>query len=73
MVNPDEPGQGDPGSDPAPRPFPDSLCHSCAAPPRYVLTRTATYILCPLLAIRYPRQPVHECALYRRRDEVAGE
>lgn len=74
------PGGGDarrdavPGtaSTPRPLPFPESLCHSCAAPPRYVRTRTATYILCPLLAVRYPQQPVRECALYRRRDPGAG-
>jgi hypothetical protein len=66
----DEPREEVPGTAGAPRPlpFPDSLCHSCAAPPRYVRTHSATYILCPLLAVRYPRQPVRECALYRRRD-----
>ena len=47
-----------------PRPFPDSLCHSCAAPPKYVEGRNATFILCPLLPNRYPPQPVKSCELY---------
>lgn len=48
-------------------PFPTSLCHSCAAPPRYVHTQRSTFILCPLLADKYPRQPVVQCTLYRAR------
>lgn len=48
-------------------PFPTSLCHSCAAPPRYVKTQRSTFILCPLLPDKYPRQPVVQCALYRAR------
>jgi hypothetical protein len=50
---------------PAPLPFPDSLCHRCAAPPRYVRTETSVFILCPLLTEKYPRQPVHSCPLFR--------
>lgn len=46
-------------------PFPTSLCHRCAAPPRYVKTQTSTFILCPLLPRKYPPQPVVRCALYR--------
>lgn len=45
-------------------PFPESLCHRCGAPPRYVRTRAATYILCPRLPHKYPPQPVVECALF---------
>ena len=45
-------------------PFPESLCHRCAAPPRYVVTQTSTFILCPLLPQKYPRQPVVSCALF---------
>jgi hypothetical protein len=46
-------------------PFPDSLCHRCAAPPRYIRTRTSVFIFCPLVPERYPRQPVRECAWFR--------
>ena len=49
-------------------PFPTSLCHQCAAPPRYVKTQTSTFILCPLLPEKYPRQPVVRCALFKRRE-----
>ncbi len=45
-------------------PFADSLCHRCAAPPKYVRTATSVFIRCPLLAQKYPRQPVLECAAY---------
>jgi hypothetical protein len=48
-------------------PFPTSLCHTCAAPPRYVHTQRSVFILCPLLPEKYPRQPVVHCALYRPR------
>ncbi|HEX9604380.1 MAG TPA: hypothetical protein VF973_11570 [Myxococcales bacterium] len=48
-------------------PFPESLCHRCAAPPRYVRTGTSTFILCPLLPEKYPRQPVRSCPLFRPR------
>ncbi len=51
-----------------PLPYPDSLCHRCAAPPQYVRTRTSVFIRCPLLAERYPRQPVLACPLFRPRD-----
>jgi hypothetical protein len=48
-----------------PLPFPESLCHSCAAPPKYVKTERSVFILCPLLPSKYPRQPVKACELYR--------
>lgn len=48
-------------------PFPKSLCHFCAARPRYVETKTSTFILCPLLPGKYPPQPVKTCALYVER------
>ena len=53
--------------EPAPEelPFPGSLCHRCAAPPRYVRTSTSVFILCPLVPEKYPRQPVRECAFFR--------
>ena len=46
-------------------PFPASLCHRCAAPPRYVESdRGSVFIHCPLLA-RYPPQPVLACDAFR--------
>jgi hypothetical protein len=50
-------------------PFPESLCHRCAAPPRYIRTPTSLFILCPLLPEKYPRQPVLSCPLFRPRDQ----
>jgi hypothetical protein len=50
-------------------PFPESLCHECAAPPRYVKTKTSTFILCPILPNKYPPQPVRTCASFRRRSK----
>ncbi len=52
-----------------PLPFPDSLCHRCAAPPRYVATGRSTFILCPLLPNKYPPQPVRSCPLFRPQGE----
>lgn len=46
-------------------PYPESMCHQCAAPPQYVRTRTSVFILCPLLSDKYPRQPVLSCPLFR--------
>jgi len=46
-------------------PFPESLCHSCAAPPRYVRSdRGSVFVFCPVFK-RYPPQPVLSCAEYR--------
>lgn len=61
-----------PGREPAklpdPLPFPTSLCHRCAAPPRYITSgRGSVFILCPLLPAKYPPQPVRTCALFRPR------
>jgi hypothetical protein len=53
---------------PDPLPFPESLCHTCAAPPRYIRTPTSLFILCPLLPEKYPRQPVLQCPLFRLRE-----
>ena len=55
-------------------PFPTSLCHRCAAPPRYITTaRGSVFIMCPLLPSKYPPQPVRSCPLFRQRppDEVS--
>ena len=46
-------------------PFPESLCHRCAAPPQYIRTASSIFILCPLLADKYPHQPVRSCPLFR--------
>jgi hypothetical protein len=57
----------------APRPFPDSLCHTCAAPPRYVTSdRGSVFIHCPILG-RYPPQPVRACEAYRPAREAKGD
>lgn len=49
------------------KPWPGSLCHLCAAPPRYVKTGQSVFILCPLLPAKdkYPPQPVLQCPLFR--------
>lgn len=50
-----------------PQPFPESQCHRCAAPPRYVRTdKGAVFIQCPVLK-RYPPQPVLFCEEFRPR------
>ena len=46
-------------------PFAESLCHRCAAPPRYVRTARSTFVLCPVVPEKYPRQPVLACPFYR--------
>ena len=41
--------------------FPDSLCHACAAPPRFTVSdRGAVFLWCPLWK-KYPPQPVRAC------------
>ena len=50
--------------DPPAIPFPDSICHGCAAPPKYVRSARAVFILCPILPDKYPRQPVLRCPHY---------
>ncbi len=61
----------DPNDAPPPGelPFPTSLCHRCAAPPRYVRTPSSTFILCPVLPSKYPRQPVVRCDAFRPRED----
>ena len=49
---------------PDPLPFPDSLCHRCAAPPRYIRAARSVFIFCPRLPQRYPPQPVRTCDLF---------
>jgi hypothetical protein len=41
--------------------YPESLCHDCAAPPRYIVnSRGSIFLFCPLWK-RYPPQPVRAC------------
>ena len=56
-------------SDGAPEslPYPESLCHRCAAPPKYVQSARSVFILCPLQPDKYPRQPVAACSLFQPR------
>ena len=51
------------------RPFADSLCHRCAAPPQYIHTERSTFIRCPILK-RYPPQPVLACEAFEPIDET---
>ena len=60
------------GEPPPLLPFPESLCHRCAAPPRYVTSdRGSIFIHCPLLG-RYPPQPVVACDLFVARRALGG-
>jgi len=52
-------------------PYPESLCHRCAAPPRYVRSARSVFILCPLLPEKYPPQPVRACPLFRPKPPAA--
>jgi len=61
----DEPRTGD-------LPYPDSLCHRCAAPPRYIRTATSVFILCPIVPEKYPRQPVRQCPYFKPRTDASG-
>ena len=50
-------------------PFPSSLCHRCAAPPRYVRTdKGSVFMQCPILK-GYPPQPVRSCDSFLPRGE----
>ncbi len=52
-------------------PFPDSLCHRCAAPPQYIRTARSTFIRCPVLK-KYPPQPVVQCEAFVPAEEAGG-
>ncbi len=58
-----------PPADESSLPFPDSLCHACAAPPKYVRTTRSVFIFCPLFR-RYPPQPVAECPKFVPREHA---
>jgi hypothetical protein len=53
-------------------PFPDSLCHRCAAPPRYIRTTRSTFLYCPILK-RYPPQPLAACEKFTPKEPQAPE
>jgi hypothetical protein len=55
------------GGEGTPPPFPESLCHRCAAC-RVVRTRTSAFLMCTVLDVKYPRQPVRACTAFRPRD-----
>lgn len=60
--------RGDPPRKEDDLPFPDSLCHSCAAPPKYIRTERSTFLFCPIFR-KYPPQPVRECPEFRPRED----
>jgi hypothetical protein len=70
LIMSDEPPDAKPAAQPSAGsvPFPDSLCHRCAAPPRYIKTERSTFIYCPILK-RYPPQPVRDCEAFVPREE----
>jgi len=41
-------------------PYPDSLCHGCAAR-QYVRGRATLFVMCMALPVKYPPQPVVRC------------
>jgi len=45
-------------------PFPESLCHRCAAL-RVVPAARSSFLFCSAGPDRYPRQPIVSCPLYR--------
>ncbi len=52
------------GSEETPEvPYPNSLCHRCAAR-RYVKGRAALFVLCTALPEKYPLQPVIRCVAF---------
>ena len=65
-MNPPEPEETDP------RPYPDSLCHLCAAPPQYIRTERSVFIRCPILK-RYPPQPVLACDAFVRGAQAGAQ
>jgi hypothetical protein len=54
-------------SDPRDRFYPESLCHDCAAPPKYIVnSRGSTFLFCPVYK-KYPPQPVKSCEKFTPR------
>lgn len=66
-------GEADQDPPPADLPYPHSLCHRCAAPPRYIRTKKGSvFIMCPLLPHKYPPQPVIKCQYFRPKVSQEG-
>ena len=59
-MNPDDPEERDRKQG---LPYPGSLCHRCAAPPKYIRTERSVFIRCPILKA-YPPQPVRACEAF---------
>lgn len=55
-----------------PLPFPESLCHRCGAPPKYIRTARSVFIYCPVLKL-YPGQPLLVCEAFRPRERAVPE
>lgn len=49
------------------RTFPESLCWRCANH-REVKTTRSVFVMCTVLPVKYPRQPVASCAGFRPGD-----
>jgi hypothetical protein len=52
-------------------PFPESLCHRCAAR-RYVHGRATLFVMCTALPKKYPPQPVIRCEAFRPASDTIG-
>ena len=53
--------------------FSDSLCHDCAAPPRFTVSdRGSVFLWCPLWK-KYPPQPVRACEKFVPRGDAPQE
>ncbi len=59
-MSPEKPSDAAPAENGTDLPFPDSLCHACAAPIKLIRTARSTFLYCPLFK-RYPPQPVRAC------------
>jgi hypothetical protein len=52
-------------------PFPESLCHRCAAPIKLIRTQRSVFLYCPILK-RYPPQPLRMCEEFRAKEADEG-
>jgi len=46
------------------RPFPTSVCHTCRHLRRVETARGSVFLMCTVLARKYPPQPVVRCAAH---------
>ena len=56
-----------PGQPASSLPYPDSLCHRCQAK-KYVPTPRSMFIMCTVLPLKYPPQPVAGCEMFQPSD-----